>query len=173
MKNRKTEVTEFGTYKQVSSTSRGDKSRADPGPIEMVELRKLRLARRNARTHSKKQIRQIADSMLRFGVINPLIVDDQSRIVAGHARFRRPKATPILAFAHTRLALYTELVYQPMIEVLQHLRAHGYRTFIATGGGAGFVREHAEKVYGIVPEQVAGTEQAFKYGYDKDRRHPY
>jgi haloacid dehalogenase-like hydrolase len=66
--------------------------------------------------------------------------------------------------------LYTELVYQPMIEVLQYLRANGYRTFIATGGSAGFVREYAEKVYGIVPEQVAGTEQAFKYGYDKDHR---
>ena len=66
--------------------------------------------------------------------------------------------------------LYTELVYQPMIEVLQYLRATGYRTFIATGGSAGFVREYAQKVYGIVPEQVAGTEQAFKYGYDKDHR---
>src|SRR5271168_2085435 len=66
--------------------------------------------------------------------------------------------------------LYTELVYQPMIEVLQYLRGNGYRTFIATGGSAGFVREYAEKVYGIVPEQVAGTEQAFKYGYDKDHR---
>jgi hypothetical protein len=63
---------------------------------------------------------------------------------------------------------YTELVYQPMIEVLNYLRANDYRTFIATGGSAGFVREYAEKVYGIVPEQVAGTEQAFKYGYDQD-----
>jgi phosphoglycolate phosphatase-like HAD superfamily hydrolase len=66
--------------------------------------------------------------------------------------------------------LYAELVYQPMIEVLQYLRANGYRTFIATGGSAGFVREYAEKVYGIGPGQVAGTEQAFKYGYDKDHR---
>src|SRR5271157_5832893 len=66
--------------------------------------------------------------------------------------------------------LYTELVYQPMIEVLQYLRANSYRTFIATGGSAGFVREYGEKVYGIPPEQVAGTEQAFKYGYDKDDR---
>ena len=66
--------------------------------------------------------------------------------------------------------LYTELVYQPMIEVLSYLRANGYRTFIATGGSAGFVREYSEKVYGIVPEQVSGSEQAFKYGYDKDHR---
>lgn len=66
--------------------------------------------------------------------------------------------------------LYTELVYQPMLEVLTYLRSNGYRTFIATGGSAGFVREYAEKVYGILPEQVAGTEQAFKYGYDSDHR---
>ena len=66
--------------------------------------------------------------------------------------------------------LYTELVYQPMIEVLNYLRVNGYRTFIATGGSAGFVREYSGKVYGIPPEQVCGTEQAFKYGYDKDHR---
>jgi len=66
--------------------------------------------------------------------------------------------------------LYTELVYQPMLELLSYLRANGYRTFIATGGSAGFVREYCEKVYGILPEQVSGTEQAFKYGYDNDHR---
>ena len=66
--------------------------------------------------------------------------------------------------------LYTELVYQPMLEVLHYLRANGYRTFIATGGSAGFVREYSDRVYGIPPEQVAGTEQAFKYGYDKGQR---
>lgn len=65
---------------------------------------------------------------------------------------------------------FTELVYQPMIEVLNFFRANGYRTFIATGGSAGFVREYSDKVYGIPPEQVSGTEQSFKYAYDKDRR---
>jgi hypothetical protein len=57
-----------------------------------------------------------------------------------------------------------------MLEVLSYLRANGYRTFIATGGSAGFVREYSERVYGILPEQVAGTAQAFKYGYDRDQR---
>jgi hypothetical protein len=66
--------------------------------------------------------------------------------------------------------LYTELVYQPMMEVLSYLHANGYRTFIATGGSSGFVREYSEPVYGISPEHVAGTTQAFKYGYDKDQR---
>ena len=66
--------------------------------------------------------------------------------------------------------LYTELVYQPMLKVLGYLRANGYKTFIAIGGSAGFVREYSERVYGISPEQVTGTTQAVKYGYDKDHR---
>jgi hypothetical protein len=63
---------------------------------------------------------------------------------------------------------YTELVYQPMQEVLTYLRANGYKTFIATGGSGGFVRPYSLQVYGIPPEQVAGTAQPLKYGYDKD-----
>jgi hypothetical protein len=62
-------------------------NRADqPRQIEMVPLRSLKPAERNARTHSKKQVEQVAHSMKRFGVINPLIVDSRNRIVAGHAR---------------------------------------------------------------------------------------
>ena len=52
---------------------------------------------------------------------------------------------------------YTELAYQPMLEVLHYLRDNGYRTYIVTGGGQDFVRVYAEKVYGIPPEQVVGT----------------
>jgi phosphoglycolate phosphatase-like HAD superfamily hydrolase len=62
---------------------------------------------------------------------------------------------------------YTELVYQPMQEVLQYLRANGYKTYIVTGGGQDFVRLYSEKTYGIPPEQVVGTAGATKYGYDK------
>jgi hypothetical protein len=54
--------------------------------IEMVSLNSLKPAKRNARTHSKKQVEQIANSIRRFGVINPIIVDSQNQIVAGHAR---------------------------------------------------------------------------------------
>ena len=74
---------------------------------------------------------------------------------AKHPRWNRP---------------YTELVYQPMLELLRYLRANDYKTFIATGGSSGFVREYTEKIYGIPPEHVAGTEQAFKYGYDDEQR---
>jgi phosphoglycolate phosphatase-like HAD superfamily hydrolase len=64
--------------------------------------------------------------------------------------------------------LYTELTYQPMLEVLQYLRDNGFRTYIVTGGGQDFVRVYAQKVYGIPPEQVVGTAAGMKYGYDKD-----
>jgi phosphoglycolate phosphatase-like HAD superfamily hydrolase len=63
---------------------------------------------------------------------------------------------------------YTELVYQPMLEVLQYLRDNAYKTFIVTGGGQDFVRVYAEKVYGVPPEQVVGTAGGTKYGYGKD-----
>ena len=52
---------------------------------------------------------------------------------------------------------YTEMVYQPMLELLTYLRAHGFKTFIVSGGGIEFMRPWAEKVYGIPPEQVVGS----------------
>ena len=63
---------------------------------------------------------------------------------------------------------YTELVYQPMLEVLRYLRDNAYKTYIVTGGGQDFVRVYAEKVYGIPPEQVVGSAAGTKYGYGKD-----
>ena len=53
--------------------------------------------------------------------------------------------------------LYTEMVYQPMLEVLEYLRANGFKTFIVSGGGIEFMRAWAEPVYGIPPEQVVGS----------------
>ena len=63
---------------------------------------------------------------------------------------------------------YTELTYQPMLEVLRYLRGNAFKTYIVTGGGQDFVRVYAEKVYGIPPEQVVGTAAGTKYGYAKD-----
>jgi phosphoglycolate phosphatase-like HAD superfamily hydrolase len=59
--------------------------------------------------------------------------------------------------------LYTEMVYQPMLEVLAYLRAHGYKTFIVSGGGIEFMRPWAERVYGIPPEQVVGSSIRTKF----------
>jgi len=64
---------------------------------------------------------------------------------ARHPRFNRP---------------YTDLVYQPMVELLAYLRANGFKTFIVSGGGTEFMRPWTEKVYGIPPEQVIGSQGA-------------
>src|SRR5882672_3979342 len=53
--------------------------------------------------------------------------------------------------------LYTEMVYQPMLELLAYLRANGMKTFIVSGGGIDFMRVFAERVYGIPPEQIVGS----------------
>jgi len=77
-----------------------------------------------------------------------MTADEFSKIVtdwlatARHPRFKRP---------------YTELVYQPMLELLAYLRANGFKTFIVSGGGIEFMRPWMEKVYGIPPEQVVGS----------------
>ena len=61
---------------------------------------------------------------------------------AKHPRYGRP---------------YDELTYQPMQELLRHLRANGFKNFIVSGGGADFMRVWVERVYGIPPEQVVGS----------------
>ena len=58
---------------------------------------------------------------------------------------------------------YTELVYQPMLELLAYLRANGFKTFIVSGGGIEFMRPWAERVYGIPPEQVVGSSIKTKF----------
>lgn len=67
---------------------------------------------------------------------------------ARHPRFNKP---------------YDQLTYQPMQEVLQYLRANGFKTFIVSGGGADFMRVWAERVYGIPPEQVVGSAARAKF----------
>jgi hypothetical protein len=68
--------------------------------------------------------------------------------VARDARFKRP---------------YTELSYQPMIELLAYLRASGFKTFIVSGGGIEFMRPWTERVYGVPPEQVVGSSIKTKF----------
>ncbi|WP_050028430.1 HAD family hydrolase [Verrucomicrobium sp. BvORR034] len=59
--------------------------------------------------------------------------------------------------------LYTEMVYQPMLEVLAYLKSKGFKTFIVSGGGIEFMRPWTERVYGIPPEQVVGSSGKLKY----------
>ena len=58
---------------------------------------------------------------------------------------------------------YNELVYQPMLELLDYLRTNGFKTYIVSGGGVEFVRVFTEKVYGIPPEQVVGSSGKLKF----------
>lgn len=58
---------------------------------------------------------------------------------------------------------YTECVYQPMCELLEYLRAAGFKTYIVSGGGVEFMRPWTEKVYGIPPEQVVGSSIKVEY----------
>jgi phosphoserine phosphatase len=62
---------------------------------------------------------------------------------ARHPRFQQP---------------YTQLVFQPMLELLEYLRGNGFKTFIVSGGGADFIRPWSEMVYGVPPEQVIGSQ---------------
>jgi phosphoserine phosphatase len=65
--------------------------------------------------------------------------------------------------------LYTDLVYQPMLEVMQYLRANGFKTYIVTGGGQEFVRAYSERVYGVPPEHVVGSSIVTKYVDTNDK----
>jgi len=83
-----------------------------------------------------------------------MTTDEFSKIVeewittAVHPKFDRP---------------YTDLVYQPMLELLGYLRANGFKTFIVSGGGIDFMRVWAHKVYGVPPEQVIGSSIVTKF----------
>lgn len=82
--------------------------------------------------------------------------------------FKVEAAKWIAAAKHPRWnRLYTELTYQPMLEVMRYLRENDYKTYIVTGGGQAFVRVYADAVYGIPPEQIVGSMGGTKYGYDK------
>ncbi|MET4633507.1 HAD family hydrolase [Kaistia defluvii] len=72
---------------------------------------------------------------------------------ARHPRFDKP---------------YTELVFQPMLELLAYLRANGYQTFIVSGGGVEFMRPWTEGVYGIPPNQVVGSSGKTEFKLDGD-----
>ena len=59
--------------------------------------------------------------------------------------------------------LYKEMVFQPMVELLNYLRANGYKTYIVSGGGIDFMRPWTQEVYGIPSEQVIGSSNKIKY----------
>ncbi len=76
--------------------------------IETIPLHALRPYRRNARTHSKLQIKKIAASIKRFGFTNPILVSDDYEIVAGHGRFEAAKLVGLAGVPVVRLSHLTE-----------------------------------------------------------------
>jgi phosphoglycolate phosphatase-like HAD superfamily hydrolase len=89
-----------------------------------------------AKTHSGMTVEQFRDSVLHWIA------------TARDPRFKRP---------------YTDLVFQPMLELLAYLRSNGFKTFIVSGGGIDFMRPWVEKAYGIPPEQVIGSSVQTKF----------
>src|SRR3979411_2243760 len=77
--------------------------------IETFAVETLRPYERNARTHSKKQIRQIAKSIERFGFCNPVLIDDQRQIIAGHGRVAEAKLRGIEHVPTVKLAPLSEV----------------------------------------------------------------
>ncbi|MBK8176638.1 MAG: haloacid dehalogenase-like hydrolase [Rhodospirillales bacterium] len=77
-----------------------------------------------------------------------LVIVEQWLATARDPRWKRP---------------FTGLVYQPMLAVMNYLRANGFRTYIVTGGGQEFVRVYSERVYSVPPEQVVGSSIATKF----------
>ncbi|NBC40933.1 haloacid dehalogenase-like hydrolase [Corallococcus exiguus] len=72
---------------------------------------------------------------------------------------------------HPKLGVpYTQLAYAPMLELLQYLRAHGFQTWISSGGGTDFMRVVSEDTYGIPPQQVIGSD--LKEKFDEGNGHP-
>jgi haloacid dehalogenase-like hydrolase len=67
---------------------------------------------------------------------------------ARHPRFDRP---------------YTEMAYQPMVELLAYLRANAFKTYIVSGGGIEFIRAVSEELYGVPPDQVIGSSGKMRY----------
>jgi hypothetical protein len=73
---------------------------------------------------------------------------------ARHPKFNRP---------------YTDLVYQPMLELMAYLRANGFKTYIVSGGGIEFMRPWTEQIYGVLPEQVIGSSIKTEFKVDKNQ----
>ena len=90
-------------------------------------------------------------------------------IAATHAgltaeEFNKIVAEWIATTRHPRFnRVYTELVYQPMLELLRFMRANGFRTFVVSGGGVEFMRVFTDRIYGIPPEQIVGSSGVMRY----------
>jgi hypothetical protein len=116
--------------------------------------------------HPEWKTKEPFASLLRGDVQNALAGGDHALlelVMATHTgmttvKFERIVKDWIATARHPKTGkLYTEMVYQPMLELVAYLRANGFKTFIVSGGGIEFMRAWTEPVYGIPPEQVVGS----------------
>ena len=122
--------------------------------------------------HPEWKTREPFASLLKGDVGKALAGGDKATaeiVMATHAgmtteEFEKIVRDWIATARHPRTGrLYTEMVYQPMLELLAYLRANGFKTFIVSGGGIEFMRPWTEKAYGVPPEQVDGSSIKTKY----------
>lgn len=119
-----------------------------------------------AQQHPEWETQEPFASVLRSDTASAMTGGDRSlmeMVIATHANmttdeFHQIVSEWIAKAKHPKTGrLYTEMVYQPMLELLDYLRANGYKTYIVSGGGLEFMRPWVEKTYGIPPEQVIGS----------------
>jgi len=129
-----------------------------------------KLAAKNPKLAAAKSFKAVASG--NWAAIAALTSNDLERIlVAAHTgvtveQFQAIVKDWIATAKHPRFNRpYTDLVYQPMLEVMSLLRANGYKTYFVTGGEQDFVRAYSEQVYGVPVEQVVGSAGETKYGY--------
>jgi hypothetical protein len=125
-----------------------------------------------AKSHPDWQSKPIIKAVLEGDIKTILAASSRDRlelVAASHAGMTTDEFSQIvsdwLATAkHPRFQhAYTELVFQPMLEVLTYLRANAFKTYIVSGGGIEFMRPWTERIYGIPPEQVVGSSIKIKY----------
>jgi hypothetical protein len=122
--------------------------------------------------HPEWQDKEPFASLLKGDINSGLVRDERALleiIAATHAGMTTEEFEKIVKdwFATAKHPVtkqhFTEMVYQPMLELLTYLRVHDFKTFIVSGGGIEFMRPWVEKVYGIPPEQVVGSSIKTKF----------
>jgi hypothetical protein len=135
-------------------------------PMYVQLLFALDRVKQLAPQHPEWKTQEPFASLLKGDVSNALAGGDKALleiVMATHAdmttkEFEKIVKDWIATARHPKTGkLYTDMVYQPMLELLAYLRANGFKTFIVSGGGIEFMRPWTEKVYGVPPEQVVGS----------------
>ena len=135
-------------------------------PIYVQFLFALDRVKALAPLHPEWKTKDPFASLLKGDMSGVLAVGDQAMlqiVMATHAgmttdEFEKIVTDWIATARHPKTGRrYTELIYQPMVELLAFLRANGFKTFVVAGGGIEFMRPWMERVYGIPPEQVVGS----------------